>query len=154
LFVETGVRVNHALTLLYGWDQFCANDPMDLNLTNADRFRIEFEQNDLPLAGGIVVWSASGISSIPVCMTGITSGSAFRCDTPFSAFSGASDWEHVQYIAIVLESASSIFSHDYALNSISAVRDPEAPAGQHRSARAAPLRNRPVTTAAIPRPGR
>jgi len=87
-------------------------------------------------------------------MVGVAPGTAFRCDMPFSAFSGAPDWEHVQYIAIVLESGGGIFSHDYALNSISAVRDPEAPAGQHPSPTTNPLRTRPVATPSILRRGR
>ena len=107
-----------------------------------------------PLAGAMVVWTVSGISSVPICMTGITADTSFHCDMPFSAFSGTPEWEHVQYIAIVLESAGSIFSHDYAINSISAVREPEAPAGLHPSAAPSPLRSRPVATPSIPRRGR
>ena len=134
LFVETGVAVGHAVTLLYGVDDTCASTPMDLNLKGADRFRLNFDQLDLSLAGALAVWSPTGIGSIPICMEGVGAGTAFTCDMPFSQFTGEVDWQHVQYIALVLESGGSVFSHDYGLKSIVAVLDPGAASGQHASA--------------------
>jgi hypothetical protein len=133
LFLETGVGVNHAVTLLYGMDTRCANDPMDLNLKGTDRFRLEFDLLDLPLAGAVVVWSPAGISSMAICATGVAPGVGFTCDMPFSEFAGEADFAHIQYIAIVLQTGGAIFSHDYGLKSITAVMDPGSPSGQHAS---------------------
>jgi hypothetical protein len=133
LFLETGVGVGHLVTLTYGVDERCANRPMNLNLAASDRFRMEFDLLDLPLAGGLAVWSPSGISSIPICGTGVGPGVGFTCDMPFSDFTGDADFEHIQYIAVVLETGGAIFSHDYGLKSITALSDPGAAAGQHLS---------------------
>jgi hypothetical protein len=118
----------------------CENNPMDLNLKGADRFRLEFDSVDLPLAGALVVWSPSGISSIPICATGVAPGVGFTCDMPFSEFGGEADFAHIQYIAVVLETGGAIFSHDYGLKSITAIRDSGSPSGQHASRVQAPAR--------------
>jgi hypothetical protein len=140
LFVETGVAVGHAVTLLYGVDGACASTAMDLNLTGADRFRLDFDQVDLSLAGALAVWSPTGIGSIPICMEGVAAAAAFTCDMPFNQFTGEVDWQHIQYIALVLESGGSIFSHDYGLKSITAVLDRAAAPGQHASTARAAVR--------------
>ena len=154
LFVETGVAVGHAVMLLYGVDGACANTPMDLNLKGTDRFRLDFEQLDLPLAGALAVWSPTGIGSVPICMEGVAPSTAFTCDMPFSQFTGEVDWEHIQYIALVLESGGSIFSHDYALKSITAVLDPAAAPGQHASTARAAVRLPTHTSPAVIRNSR
>ena len=153
LFLETGVGVNHALTLLYGMDMQCENKPMDLNLKGTDRLRLEFDLLDLPLAGAVVVWSPSGISSIPICATGVAPGVGFTCDMPFSEFGGEADFAHIQYIAVVLETGGAVFSHDYALKSIIAVKDPGSASGQHASTAHAPARL-PRTNPSVIRNGR
>jgi hypothetical protein len=154
LFIETGVGVAHAATVLYGVNPQCANNPMDLNLKGLDRFRMNFDLLDLPLAGAVVVWSPAGISSIPICVSGVAPGVGFSCDMPFSGFTGPADFEHVEYIAVVLETAGAIFSHDYGINSLTAVLDPEAPAGQHPSQVRTATRQQPPTTPALIRKGR
>ena len=156
LFVEGGVGVGGAVTLLYGLDQQCANKPMDLHLKKLklDRFRIDFDLLDLPLAGAVVVWSPSGISSIPICVEGITPGVGFSCDMLFSDFAGEADFDHIQYIAIVLNSAGAIFSHGYGIRSIRAVLDPDAPAGQHPWSLPEPAFVKPLTKPALTQRGR
>ena len=162
MFVETGVRVQHAMTLMYGWDKTCAGaGKMDLDLSGLDRFRIDFDLVSLDLAGAMSVWSPSpdgiqleGFSSISICGDGVAADVSFTCDMPFNAFAGNVDWSDVQYIGIVFQSAGTIMAHEYALNSIRAINAPNAAAGQQRSTApaTAPPAPRPLPT--IPRPGR
>jgi hypothetical protein len=154
LFVDTGVGVGHGITLLYGFDEHCVGSPMDLNLKGADRIRMDFDQVDLPLAGALAVWSPTGIGSVAICMEGVAAGTAFTCDMPFNQFTGDVDWQHIQHIAVVLESGGSPFSHDYGLRSITAVFDPMAAPGQHASTAPAAVRPPSHTSPAVMRNGR
>jgi hypothetical protein len=162
MFVETGVRVDHAIILMYGWDKTCAGaGKMSLNLSGLDRFRIDFDLVSLDLAGAMSVWSPSpdgiqpeGFSSISICVDGVAADVSFTCDMPFGAFAGNVDWSDVQYIGIVFQSAGTIMAHEYAINSIRAINAPNAAAGQQRSTATttAPPAPRPLPT--IPRPNR
>jgi hypothetical protein len=153
LLVETGVRVNHALTVLYGFDAQCQNRPMDLDVSTLDRFRIDFDLVDLPLAGAMAVWSPSGVSSIPICGTGVAPEMPF-CEMPFSGFGGDADFKHIQYIAIVFESAGTTFAHDYALTSIRAVRGEQPSVAPRRSVTRTSTVPRPLSIPSLPRPRR
>lgn len=162
MFVETGVRVGHSMTLMYGYDKTCADaGNMNLDLTSLDRFRIDFDLVSLDLAGVMQVWSPSpdGIagpagSTIPICVDGVAAGVSFTCDMPFSGFLGNVDWSHVEYITVLFQSAGTIFAHEYSINSIRAISEPGAAAGQHRSTATSAAPSAPRQRPTIPRPGR
>jgi len=169
MFVETGVRVQHSMSLMYGWDKTCTADgKMDLDLSGLDRFRLDFDLLSLDLAGAMRVWSpqvdpvlAAPSASIAICGNGIAADVSFSCDMSFSAFEpdpsnppNPVDWAHITYIMIFLQSAGTIMAHEYAMNSIKAINAPGAAAGQQRSTatNTTPPAPRPLPT--IPRPSR
>src|SRR6185369_17917514 len=101
---------------------------LNADLSHLTGFRIEFATDfasgaygalDLDTAGGIAVWTNSGTASVPL---GITAGSTEKY-VPFADLRGEvpPDWQHVQEIAIVIESGGIVPAHDYVLRSISAV---------------------------------
>ena len=118
LAVDTGVQVDHAMVLLYGYDSECNAVGLNYDLTNYDHFRLQFEAVDLGTAGAVVVFMDSGSASFPL---GVPEGLNVTVDLPFARFTGATDWQHVQEIAIVIQSGGVVAAHDYALRSVSAI---------------------------------
>jgi hypothetical protein len=117
LAVDTGVKVDHAMVLLYGYDSECNATGLNLDLTAYDRLRLELEAVDLGTAGAVVVFTDTGYASVPL---GIPDGLNFTQDVLFADFSGDADWRHVQQIAIVIQSGGLVAAHDYAIRSVSA----------------------------------
>jgi hypothetical protein len=118
LAVDTGVNVDHAMVLLYGYDSDCNAVGLNYDLTNYDHFRLHFEAVDLGTAGAVVVFTDGGSASIPL---GVPEGLNGTIDVAFARFTGDPDWQHVQQIAIVIQSGGLVAAHDYALRSVSAV---------------------------------
>jgi len=118
LAVDTGVQVDHAMVLLYGYDSECNAVGLNYDLSNYDHFRLKFEAVDLGTAGAIVVFTDGGYVSFPL---GVPEGLKGTIDVPFARFTGDADWHRVQQIAIVIQSGGPIAAHDYALRSISAI---------------------------------
>ena len=142
---------------------------MDLDLSGLDRFRLDFDLLSLDLAGAMRVWSPQVDSSLPppsasnaICGNGIAADVSFSCDMPFSAFEpdpsippNPVDWAHITYIVIFLQSAGTIMAHEYAMNSIRAVNEPGAPAGQQQwRSNTTPKLSVPIALPTIPRPTR
>jgi hypothetical protein len=117
LAVDTGVEVDHAMVLLYGYDSECNATGLNLDLTSYDRLRLEVEAVDLGTAGAVVVFTNTGSASVPL---GIPEGLNFTQDVLFADFIGDADWQHVQQIAIVIQSGGLVAAHDYAIRSVSA----------------------------------
>ena len=116
--VDTGVQVDHAMVLLYGYDSECNAVGLNYDLSNYDHFRLKFEAVDLGTAGAIVVFTDGGYVSFPL---GVPEGLKGVVDVPFARFTGDADWHRVQQIAIVIQSGGPVAAHDYALRSISAI---------------------------------
>jgi hypothetical protein len=121
LVVDTGVLTDHAIWLLYGWDENCEPAGLDLDLSayvESGAFRFDFAGLDRGTAGAIVVWGNNGTSAIPFGVDTVANDFAYA---RLSDFVGDDVWSHVQHIGIVIQTGGVAPGHDYAIRSIWAV---------------------------------
>src|SRR5262245_30881811 len=72
LLVETSVGASHVSMILYGYDAQCQAAGLDLDLSEDSgltAFRLDFRAVDLDTAGGVVVFTDTGIASIALGVT-------------------------------------------------------------------------------------
>jgi hypothetical protein len=119
MLVDMGTRVSHRLELVYGFDskgEVVA--PLNLNLSDYDRFRLNFDSNDLDLNFNMLVHSNSGATHSVYKTTIHANTNPFAVGIPFGEFTGAADFTDVDLIVLVFQSSSAMGSNDFAVRSL------------------------------------
>ena len=127
LLHNAGIKVFTRLEVSYGVDTKTGeNAPLGLNLSSYDRFRVNFDSNDLVLNFNILVFGAnggisqSGVNHIP----NIT---ATNVDFLFSSFTSnatPADFSNISFIVLIFQSGSAIGANDFAVTSFAARSGP------------------------------
>ncbi len=120
LLVENGVRVGHRLDVVWGFDSKDNLVPLNLNLTSCSGIRVVFDSiestiglNILFFGGGkYTAWSANiGPTGYDPLVIDVPKGSFVSATPPF-------DWNNVEWIWIIVGSATAAASDDYAMSSV------------------------------------
>jgi len=122
LVVSTGVLVYHRLEVAYGYDTGFAFRPLSPDiLVGNDRFRVNFESNDLFLNFNILVHSRSGATYSQMGKNVAPQQNQFSVDYPFSEFAvNPVNPGDVGTIILIFQTGA-IGSNDYAIRSLEAV---------------------------------
>jgi hypothetical protein len=137
LIVSGGYKSYFGLYLGYGYDTTGAARQLDLDLSGAggqcfrcDRFRINFDGSDSELSHLMQVYDRNG-NLATLNGTESTTGRTlpFHLDFRFADFVGDPlnpvDWEHIDYVFVLLQTGNELGGHDFALTRISAIPDPD-----------------------------
>jgi hypothetical protein len=118
LALDSGIKAGQVVGIIYGFNDRFFPGSLDIDLSNYQEFRIDFEALDLGTAGAAAVRSPNG--GVSSALLGIQPGVGFTRHVPFSSFSGNVDWGHVYEISFTITSGGVVAAHDYAIRGISA----------------------------------
>lgn len=123
MVVSTGYKVFHRVEMGYGIVDLDGHvDPLHLDLSNFDRFEVDFDGCDLGVNFNIVLSSVDG-SSASMGINVTPSIYPFTVEFPFTHFvhhMGELDFGDLSVIVLVFQSGSAIGSNDYAVTEIRA----------------------------------
>lgn len=123
LILSMGTYVYHRLEVAYGYDKDFSFTPLTPHvLSGHDRFRVNFESNDLPLNFNILVHSRSGATYSQMGKNIDPQPYPFSVDYVFSDFSvNPVNPSDIGTIILIFQAAWFTGAHDFAIQSLEAV---------------------------------
>jgi hypothetical protein len=136
LLLSGGYKSYMGLILGYGWSEGGGFGGLDLNLSgggpvcaDCDRFRLEFDGSDSEMGFLMEVWDTAGhvaLLSATESLAGRTT--PFHVDFPFAGFvanpESPVDWNHIQFVLVLMQTGNVLGGHDFAMTRITAVSPP------------------------------
>jgi hypothetical protein len=127
MILNAGLKAGWGMYLYYGLDAGGNLQPLNQDLRDYDKFRIDFECSDLPMGYFIQVADVNGNFAFAWGDTetaGQTAafGDEIRKDE-FQGAYGPLDWEHIDVIIVGFQNGSVIGGSDFAVTKIVAAKD-------------------------------
>src|SRR5262245_17621804 len=127
MIIDSGLKSFFGLFLSYGYTINGEPNPLNLDLSAYDRFRIRFDSSDLEMGYGILIYDRNGNqSNLDGTDSTASRLSEFNADLHFADFSpgypNPIDWDHIDFIGVLFQSGSAIAGNDFAVKSILAIK--------------------------------
>lgn len=126
---DSGTMGDNWVRVGYGYENNgsggLATDPLDMNLTALNAFKIDFRSNDLPNDVKVYVGTWTGtaynISTNSLVAAGGNQSNPFSLLVPFAGFAGTATWTDVDVIVFEFDNSP---SGDFAIERFEAVPEP------------------------------
>jgi len=114
LIFSSGYYTSPRLDVEYG-----SGVPLQLDLSNYDRLRVNFHGNDLVVNFNILVFSGTNYSQTGCNLTASTS--PVSIDFPFAYFTSGADFSNISAFDFIFQSGSAVGAEDWAVTSFEAI---------------------------------
>ncbi len=123
MIVSAGLRSSWGIYLIYGVDAAGQSNPLNLNLSNFNRFRINFDSSDLTINYVMQVYDGSGNSSTFYGdLETKDRYTPFSADFPRAGFPPGSpnaiDWSDIDTVLFLFQAGTATLANDFAITSI------------------------------------
>jgi hypothetical protein len=121
LIFSSGYYTSPRLDVEYG-----SAGPLQLDLSNYDRLRVNFHGNDLVVNFNIVAFSGTKYSQTGCNLTASTN--QVSIDFPFAYFTSGADFSNISAFDFIFQSGSAVGAEDWAVTSFQAIPTGAPPA--------------------------